>query len=61
MQDIQKKPALVPVPIDRVGVRGVTLPIVVRDRRQGRQHTVAQVDSGVDFGKNYVFSQNDSY
>ncbi len=48
MQDIQKKPALVPVPIDRVGVRGVTLPIVVRDRRQGRQHTVAQVDLGVD-------------
>jgi GTP cyclohydrolase I len=48
MQDIQKYPAKVPVPVDRVGVRGVSLPLVVRDRAAGRQHTVARVDLGVD-------------
>jgi GTP cyclohydrolase I len=48
MQDIQTHPAEVPVPIERVGVRGVSLPVVVRDRVAGRQHTVARVDLGVD-------------
>jgi GTP cyclohydrolase I len=34
--------------IDRVGIRGLELPLVVRDRAQGRQHTVARVDMGVE-------------
>jgi len=48
MADVQNGPADVPLPIDRVGVRGLRLPLVVSDRRQGAQHTVAQVDLGVD-------------
>jgi len=48
MEDVQKGPADVAVPIDRVGVRGMTLPLVVRDRALGRQHTVAEADLGVE-------------
>ena len=48
MADVQNHPADVPFPIDRVGVRGLRLPLVVSDRRNGAQHTVAQVDLGVD-------------
>jgi GTP cyclohydrolase I len=48
LQDVQNSPASVPVPIDRVGVRGVTLPLVACDRAQGRQHTVAEADLGVE-------------
>ena len=48
MADVQNHPADVPLPIDRVGVRGLRLPLVVSDRLQGAQHTVAQVDLGVD-------------
>ncbi|WP_045221675.1 GTP cyclohydrolase FolE2 [Desulfonatronum thioautotrophicum] len=48
MQDIQSEPASIPVDIDRVGIRHVHFPLVVLDRAQGRQHTVAQVEMGVD-------------
>ena len=36
------------LPIDRVGVKGLKLPLLVRDRAQGTQHTVANVDVSVD-------------
>lgn len=48
MIDVQNDPALVPMRIDRVGVKDFRLPIVCRDQRQGRQHTVARVDLGVE-------------
>lgn len=48
LQDVQSHPADVPVDIDRVGITAFRLPLVVRDRDQGRQHTVALVDMGVD-------------
>ncbi len=48
MEDIQNSPAAVALPIDRVGVKNLRLPIVVRDRAQGSQHTVASVDVGAD-------------
>lgn len=48
MLDVQRAPASVPVDIDRVGVRHFHFPLVVRERAQGRQHTVAQVEMGVD-------------
>jgi len=48
LQDVQNSPAEVPVAIDRVGIKDFRLPLVVRDRDQGRQHTVAVVDMGVD-------------
>lgn len=48
MEDVQNSPAQVAMPIDRVGLKNLKLPIVVSDRAQGRQHTVATVDIGVD-------------
>lgn len=48
MKDIQNTPSLVALPIDRVGVKGLTLPIVVSDKRNGSQHSVAQVDLTAD-------------
>jgi GTP cyclohydrolase I len=48
MEDVQNRPAQVRLPIDCVGIRGLELPLVVRDRVQGRQHTVASVDMGVE-------------
>ena len=48
MQDIQKGPADVSMPIDRVGVKNLSYPLVVRYKDDGVQHTVAQVDLYVD-------------
>ncbi|MDR2825423.1 MAG: GTP cyclohydrolase FolE2 [Deltaproteobacteria bacterium] len=48
MQDIQNSPAQVPVAIDRVGINNFRLPLVVSDKANGCQHTVALVDLGVD-------------
>jgi len=48
MKDIQSQPSLVALPIDRVGVKGLTLPIVVSDKVNGSQHSVAEVDMTVD-------------
>ncbi len=48
MQDVQNSPASVDMAIDRVGVKDLRLPLTVRDRTEGVQHTVATVDMGVD-------------
>lgn len=48
MKDVQSGPAEVSLPIDRVGVKELKLPLVVRDRESGTQHTVANVDLSVD-------------
>lgn len=48
MQDVQSSPAEVALSIDRVGVKGLSLPLTVRDRARGVQHTVATVDLFVD-------------
>ncbi len=48
MEDVQNRPALVPLPIDRVGVKNLHLPVLMRDKAKGKQHTVATVDMGVD-------------
>ncbi len=47
MEDVQMGPALVPLDIDRVGIQNFFLPVVVLDRVQGRQHTIAQVSLAV--------------
>ena len=48
MQDVQSSPSEVLIPIDRVGIRSLRLPLTVKDRDQGRQDTVAVVDMAVD-------------
>ncbi|BDQ35672.1 GTP cyclohydrolase [Pseudodesulfovibrio nedwellii] len=48
MEDVQKQQAKIAMPIDRVGVKGLRQPIIVRDRESGIQHTVADVSLSVD-------------
>ena len=48
LQDVQNSPSDLAVDIDRVGIKEFRLPLVVRDRDTGLQHTVATVDLGVD-------------
>ena len=53
LKDVQSSPSTVARDIDRVGVKHVELPLVVKDRDKGRQHTVASVDMGVDLPAAY--------
>ncbi|MCT4535277.1 GTP cyclohydrolase FolE2 [Halodesulfovibrio sp.] len=48
MQDIQMSTSEVAIPIDSVGVKNLRVPLSVRDRENGAQHTVADVEVGVD-------------
>ncbi len=48
MEDVQNTPASVPLRIDRVGVQNIHLPITVRDKCRGSQHTVATVSMSAD-------------
>lgn len=48
MQDVQNQPSPIPLKINQVGVRDLTLPLIVCDRCQGHQHTVATIDLGVE-------------
>jgi GTP cyclohydrolase I len=41
MEDVQGWPDTRGLPIERAGVRGIRLPVLVRDRQQGKQQTVA--------------------
>ncbi len=53
MLDVQKDMPDVAIPIDRVGVRGVKMPLWVRDRASGTQCTVAGVDLTVDLPSSF--------
>lgn len=49
MKDVQSGPADVAMPIDRVGVSNISLPVMVRSRdAEEIRHTVAEVDLYVD-------------
>ncbi len=48
MQDVQNGSPEFPLPIDRVGVKNLKVPLLVQDRIHGRQHTVADVNLCVD-------------
>ena len=53
MEDVQSHAPQVALNIDRVGVRDLKLPLLVRDRCQGKQQTVATVDLGVDLPSSF--------
>lgn len=53
MQDIQSSPAQLAMPIDRVGITDLTVPIMVRDRAGGYQNTVAKTELSVDLPSSY--------
>jgi len=48
MQDIQKTHDTRNIPIDKVGVKDISYPIVVMDRKKKFQHTVARINMYVD-------------
>ena len=53
MEDVQSHAPQVALNIDRVGVRDLHLPLLVRDRSRGSQQTVAKVDLGVDLPSSF--------
>ena len=48
MRDIQSQPDFRKIPIDKVGIKNLRYPITVRDRRDGFQHTIANINMFVD-------------
>jgi GTP cyclohydrolase I len=48
MRDVQSEPANHDVDVDKVGVREVKYPIVVRDKAKKEQHTIAEINMYVD-------------
>jgi GTP cyclohydrolase I len=48
MEDVQNRPDSRCVPINEVGVSELRYPIIVLDRAQGRQHTVARIAMSVN-------------
>ncbi|MFP4167679.1 MAG: GTP cyclohydrolase FolE2 [Desulfonatronovibrionaceae bacterium] len=48
MLDVQNGPSEVPLSIDRVGIKNLSVPLVVQDRTRGRQDTIASVNASVD-------------
>ena len=48
LADVQANPDGRQVPIAKVGVQNIRFPIMVKDRRQAAQHTVATIDMSVD-------------
>jgi GTP cyclohydrolase I len=48
MQDIQKSHDTRNIPIDKVGVKDISYPIVVMDKKKKFQHTVARINMYVD-------------
>ena len=53
MLDVQMQAANVAVAIDHVGVKDLHIPLLVKDRDFGSQHTVAVVELGVDLPAEY--------
>ena len=48
LRDIQNEPDNRNLPINKVGVKNISYPVVVLDRAEGSQHTVARVNMYVD-------------
>lgn len=52
MEDVQNSPASIPVEIDTVGVCNFRIPLWVRDKTNGKQHTVVSINMGVTLSSN---------
>jgi GTP cyclohydrolase IB len=53
MKDIQSQRDTRNLPIDKVGIKNLRYPVTVRDRREGRQNTVASINMYVDLPHHY--------
>jgi len=48
LRDIQSEPDFRRIPINKVGVKDITYPVVMLDKNHGKQHTVAKVNMYVN-------------
>ncbi len=48
LADVQNTPDRRNIRIDKVGVKNISYPIVVKDQAKGTQHTVGTIDMYVD-------------
>jgi GTP cyclohydrolase I len=48
LKDIQSEPAERKIPINQVGVKDIRYPVIVMDRQNGEQHTIAKVNMYVE-------------
>jgi GTP cyclohydrolase I len=53
MKDVQKQMPDNPLYIEKVGVKGISYPIVVSDKKKGSQHTVASINLYVDLPREF--------
>lgn len=53
MNDVQKEAAKHEIDLDKVGVKGVKYPIIVLDKKNGHQHTVASINMYVNLPKHF--------
>lgn len=53
MKDVQNQRDTRNIPIDQVGIKNLRYPVTVRDRREGRQATVASINMYVDLPHEY--------
>lgn len=53
MIDVQSQRDTRKIPIDKVGIKNLRYPVTVRDRREGRQATVASINMYVDLPHDY--------
>jgi len=53
MKDIQNQHDTRNIPIDKVGIKNLRYPVTVRDKREGRQATVASINMYVDLPHKY--------
>lgn len=53
LKDIQSQPDDRNLPINKVGVKDITYPVVVMDRSDGLQHTVARINMYVDLPEHF--------
>lgn len=53
IRDIQKENNHPNIPINKVGVKNIRYPIVIRDREKKEQHTVANINLYVDLPQHY--------
>lgn len=51
--DVQNSPDLRHLPIDKVGIKDIRHPVVVKDRSQGLQHTIASFNMYVELPHNF--------
>jgi GTP cyclohydrolase I len=53
MDDIRRQPSACGAPIDKVGVKNLNYPIVLLDKAQRKQHTVARISMYVDLPREH--------